>query len=330
MLNKKQFGEKTTALEVVEGINLKGKDVIVTGGAGGIGVETVRALAKTGARVVIAARDLIKAEEVADEIRKDTNNNDVEVEHLELDSLKSVRMFVSRYLAKNRPLHILINNAGIFSTPFGKTVDGFEQQFGVNHIGHFELTVGLLPALKVAKNARVVVLSSVAHILSPVIFDDIHFENRPYDETLSYCQSKTANMLFAVELTKRYAADGITANAVMPGGILTGIQKHVPREEMIKRGWMDENGKPNADFKNTEEGAATSVWGAVAQELEGHGGLYLEDCQVKSEVSMEDVQQALKIGFKNGYPKGYLAYAVDHDNAKKLWEISEKLVASVL
>jgi NAD(P)-dependent dehydrogenase (short-subunit alcohol dehydrogenase family) len=238
-------------------------------------------------------------------------------------------MFVSRYLAKNRPLHILINNAGIMSTPFGKTVDGFEQQFGVNHIGHFELTIGLLPALKAAKNARVFVLSSVAHVISDVKFDDIHFENRPYDERVSYGQAKTANVLFAVELTKRYAADGITANAVMPGGILTGLQKHVPREEMIKRGWMDENGVANSRFKTIEQGAATSVWGAVAPELEGRGGLYLEDCQVKSEVSMEYVQQALKIGFKDGYPKGYLAYAVDHDNAKKLWEISEKLVASV-
>ena len=317
MAEIKVFGAQTRALEIVEGQCLKGKDVIVTGGAGGIGIETVRALAKIGARVVIAARDLKRAEEVADEIRKDTQNNDIEVEELELGSLKSIRGFVARYLAKNRPLHILINNAGIMSTPFGKTIDGFEQQFGVNHIGHFELTVGLLPALKAAKNARVVVLSSVAHLISPVNFDDIHFEQRNYDERVAYGQAKTANVLFAVELTRRYAADGIFANAVMPGGILTGLQKHIPREEMIKRGWIDENGVTNPRFKTVEQGAATSVWAAVAPELEHKGGLYLEDCQIQPEVKIEDAQEALKSGFKNGYPKGYVRYAVDPDNAKK-------------
>ena len=215
------------------------------------------------------------------------------------------------------------------STPFGKTEDGFEQQFGVNHLGHFVLTVGLLPALKAAKNSRVVALSSVAHLISDINYEDINFEKRNYDERISYGQSKTANVLFAVELTRRYAADGIYSNAVMPGGILTGLQKHIPREEMIKRGWIDENGQRNPRFKTVEQGASTSVWAAVAPELENRGGLYLEDCQVTSEVNLTEALEALKSGFKNGYPKGPVPYAINPENAKKLWDLSEKLVSNV-
>jgi NAD(P)-dependent dehydrogenase (short-subunit alcohol dehydrogenase family) len=182
----KNFGERTTAVEVVEGHDLTGKEVIVTGANSGIGVETARALAKAGARVVIAARDLKKANEVKDDIIKTTGNNNVEVEELELGSLKSVDKFVERYLATKKPLHILINNAGIMNTPQGVTEDGFELQFGVNHVGHFALTVGLLPALKAAKNSRVVMVSSLAHRYSDVIFDDIHFKKRPYEGYQSY------------------------------------------------------------------------------------------------------------------------------------------------
>lgn len=207
----KKFGEKTTAFEVIEGHNLSGKEVIVTGGSSGIGVETVRALAKAGARVVIAARDLKRANEVKDDVIQTTGNNNVEVEELELGSLKSVDKFIERYLAKKRPLHILINNAGVMNTPQGVTEDGFETQFGINHIGHFALTVGLLPALKEAKNARVVMVSSLAHVFSNVVFEDINFKNRQYEGFISYGQSKTANVLMAVELTRRFKAHGITS-----------------------------------------------------------------------------------------------------------------------
>ena len=207
----KKFGEKTTALEVIEGHNLSGKEVIVTGGSSGIGVETVRALAKAGARVVIAARDLKRANEVKDDVIQTTGNNNVEVEELELGSLKSVDKFIERYLAKKRPLHILINNAGVMNTPQSVTEDGFETQFGINHIGHFALTVGLLPALKEAKNARVVMVSSLAHVFSNVVFEDINFKNRQYEGFISYGQSKTANVLMAVELTRRFKAHGITS-----------------------------------------------------------------------------------------------------------------------
>ena len=207
----KKFGEKTTAFEVIEGHNLSGKEVIVTGGSSGIGVETVRALAKAGARVVIAARDLKRANEVKDDVIQTTGNNNVEVEELELGSLKSVDKFIERYLAKKRPLHILINNAGVMNTPQSVTEDGFETQFGINHIGHFALTVGLLPALKEAKNARVVMVSSLAHVFSNVVFEDINFKNRQYEGFISYGQSKTANVLMAVELTRRFKAHGITS-----------------------------------------------------------------------------------------------------------------------
>jgi NAD(P)-dependent dehydrogenase (short-subunit alcohol dehydrogenase family) len=325
----KQFGARTTALEVIGGHNLKRKEVIVTGSASGIGVETARALAKAGARVVIAARDIKKAEEVAAYIKNTTGNNNVEVEELELGSLKSIYKFFERYLAKRRPLHILVNNAGMMNTPQGVTEDGFELQFGVNHIGHFALTVGLLPALKEAKNARVVNVSSLAHIWSDIVFEDINFKNRAYEGFLSYGQSKTANSLFSVKLTKRFKADGITSNAVMPGGIMTNLQRHMPREAQIQMGLFDEAGNINPQFKTVEQGASTSVWAAVAPELEGKGGLYLEHCQIASLIPAEVIQKAFSGNFKDGFPEGYLAYAVNQENAEKLCNVTEDLIANV-
>jgi NAD(P)-dependent dehydrogenase (short-subunit alcohol dehydrogenase family) len=211
-----KFDVKSTALEVIQGHDLSKYETIVTGGSSGIGVETARALAQAGARVVIAARDLKKAEEIAQKIRNETKNPKVEVEKLDLDSLTSVRDFVARYLAKKRPLNILINNAGIMACPLAYTVDGFESQFGTNHMGHFALTLGLIPALKegakvLGKKSRVVNVSSLAHVSSDVVFDDINFKKRPYDPLLSYGQSKTANILFSVELTRLYADQGVVA-----------------------------------------------------------------------------------------------------------------------
>jgi len=222
MSSRSNFGTKTTALEVVEGIDLKNKDFIVTGGSSGIGVETVRALAQAGSRVVIGARDLEKAEVVAKDIRESTKNPNVEVEKIELDSLASVNAFVKRFLDKKRPLHCLINNAGIMACPKAYTVDGFESQFGTNHMGHFALTIGLLPALKEAykqtgKKSRVINVSSIAHAFSEVNFDDVNFKSRDYDPWVSYGQSKTANILFSVGLTHFYSNDGIVSNALMPG-----------------------------------------------------------------------------------------------------------------
>ena len=220
----KSLNSKSTALEVIEGHDLTGYEIIVTGGASGIGVETVRAFAKANARVILAARDLAKAKSVADEIIKSTGNNKVEVEQLDLASLKSVRAFVERYLAKKRHLNILVNNAGIMACPLAYTEDGFESQFGTNHVGHFVLTKGLIPALKEGakksgKNSRVISLSSCAHIMGNVDLIDPNFKSRSYERWNAYGQSKTSNSLFAVGLNKRYNKDGIIAFGVHPGVI---------------------------------------------------------------------------------------------------------------
>ena len=308
------FGARSTALEVIAGHDLRGREAIVTGGASGIGVETVRALAAAGARVVLAARNQQQAEEVAATLRADTGNAAIEAELLDLASLASVRAFVERFLAQRRPLHLLINNAGVMATPLSYTEDGFELQFGTNHVGHFALAAGLLPALRAAGTARVVSLTSLGHRRSGIYFDDLNFREREYEPFLAYGQSKTANALFAVGLTQRHAADGITSNAVMPGGILTGLQKHMSRESQVALGWFDEAGTPNPRFKNTQQGAATSVWAAVAPELEGAGGLYLEDCAVARPWTSEQPMA------------GYMPYALDPGRAQRLWSVSEQLI----
>jgi NAD(P)-dependent dehydrogenase (short-subunit alcohol dehydrogenase family) len=310
-----KFGAKSTALEVIAGHDLHGRDAIVTGGASGIGVETVRALAAAGARVVLAARNEAVANDVAATLRAETEGGVIETAMLDLASLASVRAFVADYIASGRALHILINNAGVMATPQSTTADGFEMQFGTNHIGHFALATGLLPALKAAGTARVVALSSIGHRRSDIHFDDLNFRERPYDPWTAYGQSKTANALFAVEMTRRHAADGITSNAVMPGGIMTGLQKHMPREQKIALGWIDEAGNVNERFKSTAQGAATSIWAAVAPELDGVGGLYLEDCNVAAPWSAERPMQ------------GVMPYALDAANARRLWDVSESLIA---
>lgn len=315
--NPATFGAQSTALDVIAGHDLHGRNAIVTGGASGIGVETVRALAAAGARVTIAARNQAAADAVAASLRADTGNEAFDVGIVDLGSLASVRRFVSGYVAQARPLHILINNAGIMATPLSYTEDGFELQFGTNHIGHFALTTGLLPALKAAGTARVVSLSSIGHRRSDIDFDDLNFRNRPYEPFTGYGQSKTANALFAVGLTQRHAADGITANAVMPGGIMTGLQKHMAHEEKVALGWIDEQGTPNPRFKSAAQGAATSIWAAVAPELAGVGGLYLEDCAVAQPWTAERPFA------------GVMPYALDAERARRLWTVSEELTRGV-
>ncbi|MGB8684701.1 MAG: oxidoreductase [Candidatus Binatus sp.] len=312
---EKKFGAKSTALEVIAGHDLSGRDAIVTGGASGIGVETVRALAVAGARVVLATRDRAKGDSVAATLRKETARDSIEFRALDLASLASVRAFVAEYLKLKRKLHILINNAGIMATPLAYTADGFESQFGTNHLGHFALTTGLLPALKAADKARIVELTSIGHRRSDVHFDDLNFHRRPYDPWDAYGQSKTANVLFAVGATERLRADSIVANAVHPGGIMSGLQKYVSREEQIKMGWIDESGTVNPRFKSTEQGAATSIWAAVASELEGVGGRYLEDCSVAKPWSSDSPFS------------GVMPYALDASHARQLWSVSEELIA---
>jgi len=291
-----------TASEVVSGHDLTGMNVIVTGGTSGLGAETVRVLAAAGARVVAAGRRRGAAELPAS----------AEFEELDLASLTSVGAFVRRW---NRPLHLLINNAGVMRTPFGRTADGFELQFGINHLGHFALTIGLLPALRDAGEARVVMLSSRGHRRSDVDFEDPNYLSRRYDPWAAYGQSKTANCLFAVGLTRR----GRPANAVAPGAIQTNLMRHMPHEELTERGWLDSAGNringPGPEWKTVEQGAATTVWAAVAPELQGVGGKYLDNCAIAEPWTGP-----------GAVPYGsYAPYALDPDHAERLWVLSEKL-----
>jgi NAD(P)-dependent dehydrogenase (short-subunit alcohol dehydrogenase family) len=226
-----KFGADTTASEVSDGIDLRGKVALVTGGSGGLGQETARVLAARGARVILTARDVPKGEAVAEGIRASTGNQDVEVAELELGSLNQIRVFAERFLARHSTLHILVDNAGVMACPPAKTADGFELQFGSNHLGHFLATCLLVPALHRGAPSRVVSVSSRGHHMSPVVFDDIQFERRPYDKWLAYGQAKTANVLFAVGLERRLGPRGVHANALHPGGIMTELSRHLQQDD---------------------------------------------------------------------------------------------------
>jgi NAD(P)-dependent dehydrogenase (short-subunit alcohol dehydrogenase family) len=306
------FGAYTPARDVVAGHDLTGKTAIVTGGATGIGIETARALAEQGAEVVIAARKPDLAKAAVDDIAK-TAKGKVSWEMLDLSSLKSVRAFAERWGA--RPLHILINNAGVMACPQGYTEDGLEMQIGTNHFGHYLLSVLLAPALEAGakaagKPSRVVSLSSIGHRRSPVNFEDPHFRNRPYDKWESYGQAKSANSLFAVGFDQRYKDRGIRANAVMPGGIMTPLQRHMSKEEQMAMGWINEKGEVREGFKTPEQGASTSVWAAIGDELEGKGGLYLEDLAQAPPWDKDRPWQ------------GVMPHALDTAAADRLWALS--------
>ncbi|GGJ83765.1 oxidoreductase [Streptomyces camponoticapitis] len=300
------FNRETTATEVIDGIDLTGKRAVVTGGASGIGVETARALASAGADVTLAVRDIAAGERTAADITATTGNPLVSVAPIELADRSSVAAFAEAW---EGPLHILVNNAGVMAEPLNRTPEGWEHQFATNHLGHFGLALGLRDALAQAGNARIVSVSSSAHLRSPVVFDDIHFANREYEPWSAYGQSKTANILFAVEATKRWAADGITANALMPGGIRTNLQRH-------------QNGNPDferlvegARWKTAEQGAATSVLVAVSPLLKGIGGRYFEDVTEAG----PNVPPA---------GDGVADYALDPEAAARLWEASREMLAS--
>ncbi|MBM7857396.1 SDR family NAD(P)-dependent oxidoreductase [Lentzea nigeriaca] len=300
------FGFETTALEVVEGVDLSGRRAVVTGGASGIGVETVRALAAAGAEVTIAARNVEAGRKVAAELSAATGNEQILVAPLELTSQDSVKEFVRSW---DGPLHLLINNAGVMATPLTRTPEGWELQFATNHFGHFTLTLGLFDALR-AEGARVVNVSSAGHLASPVVFDDIHFERREYDRWQAYGQSKTANILFGVEAGKRWASEGVTMNALMPGGILTALQRHITPEELQERIRL-RGGDKALQLKTPEQGAATTLVLAVSPLVEGRSGLYFEDCN-----------EALPN--TGGMSGGLAAYAHDPEAAAQLWKVSEE------
>jgi NAD(P)-dependent dehydrogenase (short-subunit alcohol dehydrogenase family) len=309
------FGYETTAAEVVEGVDLTGKRAVVTGAASGIGVETARALAAAGAAVTLAVRNTAMGEQVAEDIRSTTANDEVTVSHLELVDLASIDAFVSGW---NGPLDILVNNAGVMAIQ-GRTLTdrGQEMQFATNHLGHFALALGLHDALAEAGSARIVSVSSSGHLRSPVIFDDLNFSFLEYTPFGAYGQSKTANVLFAVEANRRWADDGITANALMPGGIATPLQRHVLQADpdyMTKA--TDRFERAGRRLKTPEQGAATSVLLAASPEVEGVGGCYFEDC---NEAPVLDERPAAGMG-------GVAPYAVDPGNAWRLWEVSLELL----
>jgi NAD(P)-dependent dehydrogenase (short-subunit alcohol dehydrogenase family) len=295
------FGFRSTAEEVVRGLDLSGKRMIVTGAASGIGVETVRALARTGAEITLAVRDTAAGERVAREIAASTANRNVRVMDLDLSRRESVAAFAARWRG---PLHALVNNAGVMALPEERTPEGWEMQFAINHLGHFALAVGLRPALAAAGGSRIVSVSSSAHQLSPVVFDDLHFVFRPYDPLLAYGQSKTANILFAVAADRRWSADGIRANALMPGAIPTRLQRHI--------GGMR---TPPERRKTPEQGAATSVLLAASPLLEGAGGRYFVDGN-----------EALPVRGRTADMSGVAPYALDATNAERLWEASLQML----
>jgi NAD(P)-dependent dehydrogenase (short-subunit alcohol dehydrogenase family) len=303
-MSTKTYGFETTAADVVEGIDLTGKRMIVTGGASGIGVETARALAGAGAEVTLAVRETAAGDRTAADI-----DGDVRVGRLDLADQASVRAFAAAW---EGPLDVLVNNAGVMAIQeLERTPERWEMQFATNHLGHFALALGLHDALAAAGNARIVSVSSGAHLRSPIVWDDIHFNFRAYDPWLAYGQSKTANVLFAVGATARWADDGITANALMPGGIATNLQRHLDPDYMQRA-----RRAGNLPIKTSEKGAASSVLLAAAPELEGVGGRYYEDCH-----------EAEVIDHLDGYAAaGVAPYALDPRNAERLWEESLRML----
>ena len=271
------YGAETDADQIVEGIALPGRRMIVTGGASGIGIETARSLARTGADITLAVRRVDEGQRVARELGEDTGNDQIHVAHLDLADQASVRAFVEAW---DGPLDVLVNNAGVMACPLGRTAEGWELQFATNHLGHFALTTGLHDALAAAGASRVVAVSSSAHHRSDITWDDIHFERREYDPWVAYGQSKTANVLFAVEAARRWADDGITVNALMPGGIRTNLQRHV--DDAVLERMRQEAGVSGPMWKTPQQGAATSVLLAVSPLVEGATGRYFENCNEAS------------------------------------------------
>jgi len=300
------YSGQTTADEIVSGLDLPGQRMIITGGASGIGVQTATSLARTGAEVTLAVRDAKAGEQVAEQVIDATGNKHILVAALDLADQASVRSFVSGW---DGPLHVLINNAGLMAAPLMRTPEGWEMQFATNHLGHFALATGLHRALASAGAARIVSVSSSAHLGSGIVFDDIHFRVRPYDPWAAYAQSKTANVLFAVEGTRQWADDGIFVNALMPGAIRTGLQRYVSDEELDRM--RAATGSRQVSWKTPQQGAATSVLLAVSPLLAGIGGRYFEDCN-----------EALPN--EPGTRRGVAAHALDPEAAARLWQVSSE------
>jgi len=312
-----QFGATSTTDEVLEGVDLSGKRILVTGVSAGLGVETTRVLAAHGAQVVGAARDLDKAHGATESVRKDAaNGGGLELVELDLASLASVRACADALVAAGKPFDIVIANAGVMACPKGTTSDGFETQFGTNHLGHFVLVNRIASLLK--PGSRLVNLSSSGHRFADVDLEDPNFEHTKYEEFVAYGRSKTANVLFAVEFDRRHKTDGVRATAVHPGGIQTELGRYMT-PEITERLIANINasqppGAPPFSFKTIPQGAATSVWAAVVAPADAVGAHFCEDCHVAEIVD------------NPGFRGGVRSYALDTEHAKALWAKSEEMV----
>jgi NAD(P)-dependent dehydrogenase (short-subunit alcohol dehydrogenase family) len=308
-----KYGAATTAAEVVHGVDLRGRRALVTGASSGIGVETARALASAGADVTLAVRNVDAGAKVATAIAEKlpAGSSRPQVVRLDLADPVTVAEVVRSW---EGPLHILVNNAGVMALPqLTRTPAGYEMQFATNHLGHFALATGLHRWLAAANGARVVAVASIGHLFSPVVFDDLHYRFRPYDQWTSYGQSKSANVLFAVGAAHRWAGDGITVNALMPGNVAsTALARHMGPDDLANFGETTDLGLPPE--KTIEQGAATSVLLAASPDVEGVTGRYFEDC-AESQVINERV----------GHTGGVAPYVLDPDNAARLWQISTEL-----
>ena len=311
------FGAKTSATAVVEGLDLCGKNIIVTGGYSGIGLETVRALAGRGACVMVPARRREVARQALGSVAGDVN-----IASMDLGDLASIRRFADDYCTSGRALHILINNAGVMACPYAQIGPGWERQFGVNHLGHMALSQGLLPALQKTDGSRLVALSSTAHIRGGVQWEDPHYLKSDYNKWQAYAQSKSANALFALGADRKWQAFGVTAFSVHPGGIFTPLQRHLQLDEMVALGWKNPDGSipPRVAtlFKTPQQGAATATWAATSSLLDGHGGAYCEDCDIA------------RFAGPDSQPWEHArAWICDEASADRLWALSESMLAQV-
>ncbi|MBX9897095.1 MAG: SDR family NAD(P)-dependent oxidoreductase [Qipengyuania sp.] len=315
-----RFGFASTADEVLEGKDLSGRTILVTGGYSGLGQETARALAAKGAHVILSGRDATKLSAAADEVATMTGAR-VDTLVCDLASLASIRAAGEEARERFAHIDVLINNAGVMAAPPGRTADGFETQFGTNHLGHFALTRELMPLIEKGSAQRIVNLSSRGHHLDRVDFYDPNYRNRDYDKWKAYGQSKTANVLFTRGLEDRFGGQGIHAYAVHPGGIQTNLGRHMSEQD---RDWIADRMRKQAEestehspqgWKTIPQGAATTVWAATAEELEARGGLYAEDCHVAA------IDDANPVG-------GVRSYALDRGNADRLWALSEDLTGA--
>ncbi|TRW78748.1 SDR family NAD(P)-dependent oxidoreductase [Mycolicibacterium sp. 018/SC-01/001] len=294
-----------TALQIVDGVDLSGRTIVITGATSGLGRESARCLAHTGARVILTGRDDPALAETRAWVHDQVPGAETATVRMDLASLESVSDAAAQIMDLTPAVHVLMNNAGVMFTPLRRTVDGFEMQFGTNYLGHFELTRCLLPALVAADGARVVNLSSAGHRLGDIDLDDPNWELRDYDKFAAYGASKTANVLHAVETDRRLRDSGVRAYAVHPGIVATALARHMDEQDFAD---LDRRGRTNRQFTTPEYGAATQVWAAVSDEVVEAGSVYLADCAVG------DVE----------------SYAVDEARALTLWDLSERLCTAVV